>query len=448
MPTGGNFSSAGVSREVSSPSALIESLDREGRGVAHVDGKTVFIDRAAPGEIVEYSSYRKKAAWEAAQIVRVEKESAARVAPRCAFFDKCGGCSMQHVDVRTQVAAKQRVLEDALWHIGRVRPETLLRAIHGIPWGYRNRARLSARFVPKKGGELVGFRERKSTFVTDMRSCDVLIPRVSALIEPLRELVGGLSVRERIPQIEVAAGEEVVVLVVRVLASPGEDDAEQLRQFAEKHAVQLWLQPAGPESARPFWPVDAPSLYYSLPEYRVRVAFGPTDFTQVNHAANRLLVRSALSLLDPQPGERIADFFCGLGNFALPIAVRGAYVSGFEGNATLIARAEANARMNGLSDRCRFAIANLFDADACAQIAPCDKALVDPPREGAIELIKSFAAHSPRRIVYVSCDPATLARDSGVLVHAQGYRLEAAGIVNMFPHTAHVEAIAVFERNG
>ena len=315
--------------------ASIESLDREGRGVAHVDGKTVFIDRAVPGEIVEYSPYRKKAAWEAAQVVRVERESSARVEPHCTFFDTCGGCSMQHIDARTQVAAKQRVLEDALWHIGRVRPETMLGPVHGLSWGYRNRARLSARFVPKKGGALVGFRERKSTFVADMVSCEVLPRQVSDLIGPLRTLIGALVIRERLPQIEVAVGEESVVLVLRVLAPPGEDDAERLKQFAEEHAVQFWLQSAGPESARPFWPLDATSLYYSLPEYQVRIAFAPTDFTQVNHAVNRLLVRRTLSLLDPQPGERITDFFCGLGNFTLPIARCGANVLGVEGSGTL-----------------------------------------------------------------------------------------------------------------
>jgi 23S rRNA (uracil1939-C5)-methyltransferase len=446
MSIGVNFSSAGADPAASLHIASIESLDREGRGVAHVDGKTVFIDRAAPGEIVEYASYRKKAAWEAAQVVRVEKESAARVDPRCTFFDTCGGCSMQHIDGRTQVAAKQRVLEDALWHVGRVRPETVLGPVHGLSWGYRNRARLSARFVPKKGGALVGFRERKSTFVADMASCEVLPEQVSALIEPLRTLVGTLAIRESLPQIEVAVGEESVALVLRVLTSPGEEDAERLRRFAEERGVQLWLQPAGPESTRPFWPLDASPLYYLLPEYQVRIVFAPTDFTQVNHAVNRLLVRRALSLLDPQPGEKITDFFCGLGNFTLPIARCGADVLGVEGSATLVARAEENAKMNGLSDRSRFVAADLFESGACTGIPACDKALLDPPREGAVELVKSFAERPPRRIVYVSCDPATLARDGGVLVHTQGYRLAAAGIVNMFPHTSHVESIALFER--
>ncbi|HET7201692.1 MAG TPA: 23S rRNA (uracil(1939)-C(5))-methyltransferase, partial [Burkholderiales bacterium] len=329
------------------PQALIESLDREGRGVAHVDGKTIFVDGAVTGEEVEYSPYRRKPAWELAQIVRIAKGAAARVAPRCAFFGACGGCSMQHVEERTQVAAKQRVLEDALWHIGRVRPEAMLRPLHGLAWGYRHRARMSVRWVPKKGGSLVGFRERRSSFVTDMTSCEVLPPRVSGLIRPLRALVDSLSIQGQLPQIEVAQGDETIVLVLRVLAPPGADDRDRLKRFAEQHGIQLWLQPAGPDSARAFWPLDTAPLFYALPEFQVRIAFGPTDFTQVNPAVNRLLVRRALSLLDPRPGEKIADFFCGLGNFSLPIARSGADVLGVEGHAGLLARAEENARANG-----------------------------------------------------------------------------------------------------
>jgi 23S rRNA (uracil1939-C5)-methyltransferase len=429
------------------PFARIESLDREGRGVAHVDGKTIFVDGAITGEDVEYSSYRKKPAWEAAQVLRIEKAASARVAPRCAFFGTCGGCSMQHVEDRAQVAAKQRVLEDALWHLGRVRPETMLRPLHGLAWGYRHRARMSVRWVEKKGGSLVGFRERRSSYVTEMTSCEVLPPKVSALIRPLRTLIDTLDMQGRIPQIEVAVGDALTVLVLRVLEAVGVEDRERLKRFAEDHGVQLWLQPEGPDSARPFWPLDAPDLYYTLPEHGLRIAFGPTDFTQVNHAVNRLLVGRALSLLDPRPDERITDLFCGLGNFTLPIAGRGAEVLGVEGSAGLVARALDNARANALADRCRFAVADLFDPAACARLPACDKVLLDPPREGAIELVKSFAAKPPSRIVYVACDPATLARDSGVLVHTQGYRLAAAGVVNMFPHTSHMESIALFERD-
>lgn len=428
------------------PTARIESLDREGRGVAHADGKTIFVDGAVIGEEVEYAAYRKKPSWELAQALRIEREGPSRVPPRCAFFGTCGGCSMQHVEERAQVAAKQRVLEDALWHLGRVRPETMLRPLHGLSWGYRHRARLSVRWVEKKGGSLVGFRERKSSYVTDMTSCEVLPPRVSALIRPLRALVDSLSMQGRLPQIEVAVGDATIVLVLRVLDPPSADDQDHLKRFADRHGIQLWLQPAGPDSARAFWPLDAPSLFYALPEFQVRIAFGPTDFTQVNHAVNRLLVSRAMSLLEPRAGEKIIDFFCGLGNFTLPIARSGAEVLGVEGSAGLLARAQDNARANGLAERCRFAAANLFDAAACSGLPACDKALLDPPREGAVELVKSFEAKPPSRIVYVACDPATLARDSGVLVNALGYRLVCAGVVNMFPHTSHVESIAMFER--
>ena len=428
------------------PVARIESLDREGRGVAHVEGKTIFVDGAVTGEEVEYASYRKKPSFELAQVVGTSQESASRVVPRCAFFGTCGGCSMQHVDGSTQIAAKQRVLEDALWHVGRVRPETMLRPLHGLAWGYRHRARLSARWVEKKGGSLVGFRERKSTYVTDMTSCEVLPPSVSNLIRPLRALLDSLALRERMPQIEVAVGDEQTVLVLRVLEAVGAEDGERIKRFADGHGVQIWLQPAGPDSAQPFWPPAPPGLYYSLPQFGVRISFAPTDFTQVNHAVNRLLVARAIGLLDPRPGEGVIDFFCGLGNFTLPIARSGAEVLGVEGSAPLLARAQANAQANGLADACGFAMANLFDAAECSRLPACDKALLDPPREGAVELVKSFGEKPPGRIVYVSCDPATLARDAGVLVNALGYRLAAAGVVNMFPHTSHVESIALFER--
>lgn len=426
------------------PQVTIESLDREGRGVARREGKTVFVEGGLPGETVEYSPFRSKPAFEVGRAAAILEPSADRVDPKCAFFGTCGGCSMQHLDVRAQVAAKQRVIEDALWHIGRVRPDTMLRAVHGEAWGYRRRARLSSRFVPKKGGALVGFHERKSSYVADMTRCEVLPPPVSALLPALRELVNGVSIRERLPQIEVAVGDAVTVLVLRVLEPPSAADEAALRSFAERHGVQLWLQPGGPATATPFWPTDAPALDYALPDFDVRIGFLPTDFTQVNHGVNRVLVRRAMALLDPRPGERIGDFFCGLGNFTLPIARLGASVTGFEGNAGLVERARANARANRLE--CGFEKAELFDAESCAKLTDFDKALLDPPRDGAIELVKSFADRPLRRIVYVSCDPATLARDAAVLVHAQGFGLAAAGAVNMFPHTSHVESIALFTR--
>jgi len=423
---------------------VIESLDAEGRGVTHVDGKAVFVEGALPGETVDFITYRRKRRYEHATVERVVRASPSRTVPRCPYFGVCGGCAMQHLDHHAQVAVKQRVLEDALWHIGKLRPESIIAPVHGLAWGYRHRARLSARWVAKKDGALVGFRERHSTHVTDMASCEILPRAVSDLIRSIRELVDQLSIRARLPQVEVAVGDAVIVLVLRVLDAPEAADERALRAFADAHGVQIWLQPRGPDSARPFHPLDAPPLYYSLPEFGVRIRFSPTDFTQVNHAVNEILVRRAVGELDLRPGERVLDLFCGLGNFSLPIAARGGEVVGVEVNEQLVARARDNASLNALV--AQFNSADLYDPRACAALPRCDKLLLDPPREGAIEVVKALGSEAPRRVVYVSCDPATLARDAAVLVHTKGFRLAGAGIVNMFAHTAHVESMAVFER--
>jgi len=340
------------------------------------------------------------------------------------------------------MAAKQRALEENLARIGKVQPETMLPIVYGEEWGYRRRARWSVRHVPGKGGALVGFRERRSTHVADTRECHVLPPKISALILPLRELVGRLSTPDRIPQIEIAVGDNAAVLVFRHLLPLSDPDFSLLKNFSEERDVHVWLQSGGPDSAKPFHPATS-ELYYDLPEFGVRIAFGPTDFTQVNHAVNRILVSRAVRLLDPRPGERIADLFCGLGNFSLPLAKMGAQVIGFEGSRALIELARRNAAANGLV--AQFEVLDLFKQDLGA-FGRFDKLLIDPPREGAIELAKSLGADWPRRIVYVSCDTATLSRDAGVLVHTKNFRLAAAGVANMFPHTAHVESVAVFER--
>jgi len=430
---------------------VIESLDREGRGIARVEGKAIFIDGGLPGERVSYDTYKKKSKYEMASVTAIHQASGARVMPRCPHFGICGGCSMQHLEAQSQVAAKQRVLEDNLWHIGKVRPEVVLAPIYGQTWGYRHRARMSVRMVLKKGGALVGFHERKSSFVADMTSCEVLPRSVSDMLVPLRTLIAGLSLPTRLPQIELAVGEAVTVLVLRILDPLSPQDEDLLRNFATRHGIQFWLQTKGPDTAAPFFPLDAPPLYYSLPEFGVQIRFRPTDFTQVNHQVNRILVRRAMALLDARPGERIADLFCGMGNFSLPIASRGAEVLGVEGNAELVRRAEGNARENGLAARARFQTANLFEAANCVAFAAndssgFDKLLIDPPRDGAVEVVKALGEGGPRRIVYVSCDPATLARDAEVLVQMKGYRLAAAGVINMFPHTSHVESIALFEK--
>lgn len=429
------------------PIALIESLDRDGRGVSHVEGKAIFIDGALPGETVDYSSYRKKPSYEVAQAIEIIIASPARTDPSCPWYSRCGGCSLQHYDLRGQIAAKQRILEDAMWHVGRVRPERMLSPVHGPSWRYRHRARLSVRLVPKKGGVLVGFHERKSSYVVEMSSCEVLPQPVSAGIADLKRVVDQLSIRDRIPQVEVAIGEKASVLVFRILEPLSDNDKAVLSAYAESSGFQVWLQTKGPDTARLFAPTEAAALDYLLPEFAVRIGFLPTDFTQVNHAVNRILVRRAMDLLGPQENDFIGDFFCGLGNFTLPIARLGARVFGVEGNEQLVGRARQNADFNGLS--CQFDTANLFEEEQCgnaiARMGPLTKALIDPPREGAMELVKQLIQiPSLKRIVYVSCDPATLARDAGLL--SQTFSLKAAGVVNMFPHTSHVESIALFER--
>ncbi len=429
------------------PTAIIESLDHEARGIARLDGKTVFVDGALPGERVEFVIYRRKPTYDNARVERILTPSADRVAPRCAHFGVCGGCSMQHLSSPAQVAAKQRVLETNLWHLGRLTAEQLYAPIHGPFWGYRGRARLSARMVAKKGGMLIGFHERKSSYVADMTECPNLPPHVSALLMPLRELIGGLSINTAMPQIELAVGEAMTALVLRILEPLSGADEVLLRAFADRHGVVFYLQPYGPVSVYRFYPLDGPDLFYRLPDYDIEHLFSPTEFTQVNQAINRTLVRRAMALLDPQPGERIADMFCGLGNFTLPIARLGARVVGIEGSRELVRRAGENAAANGLAERVEYGVANLFEInpESLDRLGRFDKMLIDPPREGAVELVKALGTARPQRIVYVSCNPATLARDAAILVGQKGYRLRGAGVVNMFPNTSHVESIALFE---
>ena len=437
----------------------VESLDLEAQGVAHdAEGKVVFIADALPGERVRVTVQRRKNHWEQATAVAWQRESSQRVRPQCPHFGHCGGCKMQHLHVAAQVATKQRALEDALWHLGKVKAEQLLRPIEGPAWGYRYRARLSVRFVAKKGKVLVGFHERKSSFVADMERCEVLPPHLSAMLLPLRELIAGMQQRDRLPQIEVAVGDAVTALVLRHLEPLSEPDLARLRAFAAEHGVQWWLQPKGPDTVH-LLDEGGPELAYTLAEFGIVMPFKPTDFTQVNHQINSVLVSRALRLLEVQPHERVIDWFCGLGNFTLPIARTAREVLGIEGSEALVQRSRENAQRNGLEAKASFTARNLFELPAADLVAygAADKWLVDPPREGAFALAKALAElhadpslapgwQAPRRIVYVSCNPATLARDAGLLVHQAGYRCVAAGAVNMFPHTAHVESMAVFER--
>lgn len=402
----------------------------------------MFVEGALPGEDVDFAVLKKKLSHEFGKATAILQESAARRTPRCPHFGVCGGCATQHADAGTQMAAKQRWLEENLARIGKLRAETMLPIIYGPEWGYRNRARLSARRVPKKGGVLVGFREKRSTYIADMQECPVLPEKVSALIPGLKALIEKLSINDRVPQIEVAVGDNATAFIFRHLLPFTGQDLLLLKSFSVTSGIHVWLQPGSPEGAYPLHPADS-RLRYDLPEFGVHIGFRPTEFTQVNFVMNRVLVSRAIRLLDPQPGERIADLFCGLGNFSLPLASRGARVLGFEGSRELVTRARENALANKLI--AQFEVLDLFK-NSFASYGPFDKLLIDPPREGAVDLVKALPDAWPRRIVYVSCDPATLARDAGILVNTRGFRLAAAGVINMFPHTAHVESIAVFER--
>ncbi|MBX3586984.1 MAG: 23S rRNA (uracil(1939)-C(5))-methyltransferase RlmD [Ramlibacter sp.] len=458
----------------------VDALDIDAQGVARrPDGKVVFIEGALPFEQVSVKVNRSKNNWEQGTVTAIHRESSQRVRPGCPHFGlhagACGGCKMQHLHVGAQVAVKQRVLEDNLWHLGKVRPEGILRPIEGPPWGYRYRARLSVRHVHKKGTVLVGFHERKSRYVADMQECHVLPPHVNAMLMPLRELIAGMDAIETCPQIELACGDEVTALVLRHLEPLSEGDIGRLRAFAARlPGVQWWLQAKGPDTVR-LLDEGGPELAYALPEFGITMPFRPTDFTQVNPHINRVLVGRALRLLAPTRDERVIDWFCGLGNFTLPLATLAREVLGIEGSETLVARSRENFKRNQAGVQAgrplcatKFVARNLFDMTPAllAQDGFADKWLVDPPREGAFALAKALAdLHQarigapdapalppeaagwapPRRIVYVSCNPATLARDAGLLVHLAGYRCTQAGVVNMFPHTAHVESIAVFE---
>ena len=439
--------------------ATIESLDQEGRGVAHVDGKTIFIDGALPNERVTYQSQRIKPSYEVANVVSVLKQSNQRVVPKCPHFGLCGGCKLQHMDAGAQVAAKQQMLEADLWHIGKVKPDNMLPPLYGPTWGYRHKARLSVKYVDKKQRVLVGFNEKGTRYVADMNSCEVLVPEASALIAPLQDMIIQLSIRDKLPQIELAVGEAnqknrheaiddkpVIVLILRIMDVLTDNDETLLKGFADVHQVQIWTQTKGPDTIKPFWPLNGAQLQYSLPEFDLTYPFKPNEFTQVNPQINTVMVRRAMQLLQPSAGEKIADFFCGIGNFTLPIARSGASVLGLEGLSNLVDRANESATLNKVNN-VAFGVAVLFKMteESLANLGKFDKWLIDPPRDGAFELVKAITpAAAPRLIVYVSCNPATLARDASVLVNEKGYILSAAGVINMFPHTAHVESIACF----
>lgn len=449
----------------------IESLDLEAQGIAHkADGKVVFVEGALPFERITAQIYKKKSNWELGTLKHIFKESSQRVDPGCPYFGMhsgaCGGCKMQHLHTSAQVSSKQRVLEDNLRHIGKVTPDQILRPLHGPDWGYRYRARLSVRFVVKKSKVLIGFHERKSRYVADIESCQVLTPHVSQMLLPLRKLIESLDARDQCPQIELACGEKITAMILRHLVPLSSEDKAELFEFGEKFKVQWWLQPKGPDSVVLLRTdnglENSDQLSYDLPEFGLKMKFRPTDFTQVNPFINQVMVSRAVKMLDLRPTDFVIDWFCGLGNFTLPIAINSKKVIGVEGSSSLLKWAAKNQEMNfsmssEYDSNIQFMERNLFEMtpEDLSGFGVADKWLIDPPREGAFSLVKALAQlkstetragvfRPPVRIVYISCNPATLARDAEVLVHQAGYRCTHAGVLNMFPHTAHVESMAVF----
>jgi 23S rRNA (uracil1939-C5)-methyltransferase len=426
--------------------ADVVDLDHDGRGVARDEGKTVFIEGALPGERVRYRVTRRRRQWDEGRLEEILAPSPDRVEPRCAHFGVCGGCSLQHLAAPAQLAAKERQLLDNLERIGRVRPERVLPPLAGPAWAYRRRARLGVKHVHKKGRVLAGFREREKPYVADLSRCEILVAPLEDLPRDLAALVDRLEIRDQVPQVEVAAGDTAQALVFRVLAVPGEPDRAILREFGAARGIQVYLQTGGLDTVRPLDPDERPPLSYSLEADRVTLEFGPVDFIQVNRDINVSMVEAAMRLLEPAPGDAVLDLFCGLGNFTLPLARRAARAVGVEGDPALIAKARGNAARNGIAN-VAFHAQNLFEPAAFGEWARerYDRILLDPPRAGASELLARMADWRPRRVVYISCHPGSLARDADILVHGQGLKLTCAGVMDMFPHTTHVESIAVFE---
>lgn len=423
--------------------AMIESLDQSARGVTHVAGKATFIEGALPGEVVRFQYRAQHARYDEGTVEEILQASAQRVNARCVHFNICGGCAMQHLAPEAQILAKQQVILDNLKHIGAVVPEQLAPPLTGPLWGYRRRARLGVKYVLKKERLLIGFRERRSAYLAELTRCEVLHPFVGENIMALRELVSGLAARDHIAQIEVAVGDAMPALIFRHLTALTEADRAQLRDFGRAQACQIWLQSGGPTTVMPLWPDSPAPLTYTLPEFAIENEFLPTDFVQINGELNRAMVAQAVQWLNPQPQEGVLDLFCGLGNFTLALARFAARVVGVEAEASLIERARRNARRNGIT-HAAFHVADLTQPFSGQPWygAGFDKILIDPPRSGALEALRQLPIVP--RLVYVSCNPATLARDAAMLVHEQGYRLQRVGALDMFPHTTHVEAMALF----
>jgi 23S rRNA (uracil1939-C5)-methyltransferase len=428
--------------------ANIHAVTHDGKGIASLDGKKAFVAGALAGETVRFIRRKSRRNYDECELLDVLEPSPDRIEARCEAFGRCGGCALQHVTPQVQRSIKQQALRDNLERIGRVEPDRWLVPMTGPDWHYRRRARLAVKHVPAKGRTLVGFRERHAPFITDMHRCEVLAEPLDGMMDALSDLIGRLSIRARLPQIEVAAADNDLALVFRVLDAPTAEDTAALTEFAAAEGLRIYLQPGGLDSIELLHPAQAEPLYYSLPAFDVRIVFEPVDFVQVNRDINERMVSFAVEQLQVEPNDRVLDLFCGIGNFSLPLARQAGSVLGVEGEASLVARAGENAKRNGLAN-VEFRVADLGKIDGSEPWIKSgwDRLLLDPARSGAAEVVSRMPLFGPKRIVYVSCHPGTFARDAGALVHEQGYRLESAGIIDMFPHTAHVESVGIFTQS-
>lgn len=428
--------------------ATIDNFSHDGRGIARIEGKTTFISGALPGERVSFTYTRRKSDYDEGIAQTILEPASLRTEPACAHYAICGGCALQHIQEGEQIHLKQKLLSDILQRLGHVQPESWLAPLSASSWHYRHKARLSVRYVEKKGGALVGFREKRNPrYIADIDSCLILEKQIGLEIQALKQLIGRLVKPAIIAQIEVAVGEDAPVLIFRNLETLAEEDEAQLKHFAQEKKCIIYLQPKGPDSIIPLYPANTkPYLQYSLPEEGLIFQFAPTDFTQVNPQLNRIMIKQALGLMDLNPEDKVLDLFCGLGNFSLPMAKKAGLVLGIEGCQEMVERAYMNAQLNAINN-VQFLCADL-DSESLQTLLKdnFNKVLLDPPRSGALAIVKKIDLLAPERIVYVSCNPATLARDSHILVHEHGYKMRAAGAMDMFPHTTHVEAIVLFER--
>jgi len=435
-------------KQFAEETSRIRDMTVDGRGIAETTGKSAFVEGALTGEVVRFQRHRPHSNYDEALLLEVSEQSPDRIGAPCEFFGQCGGCSLQHLGYTAQLALKQQSLLQALQRIGNVIPTTILEPLAGRPYAYRRRARLGARVVEKKGRLLLGFREKRNSCITDMNSCATLEPELSRLIPLLTQLLNSLRIRNRVPQIEMSKGDNAISLVIRVLDDPGVDDRNLLQRFAESEGLQVWLQPGGPASIEPLDPGSRPEdLWYALPDFDLRLAFGPLDFIQVNQDMNQRMIAQSMQLARPQSHERVLDLFCGIGNFSLALARLAGEVTGVELDSAMVRKATANALRNKLSN-VSFQSLDLASPNALKDGTGkgYDLVLIDPPRAGAQEVLAQIAETGAERILYVSCHPGTLARDAGILCSTYDYRLSAAGAMDMFPQTSHVEAMALFER--